>query len=190
MPRARRRTRKRSSRSGVTRWYALTPHAMLHPGDNSWDSQLMEIQDSRGTVIDWRSLGQVTILRLIVDYTMHPTYPDLVIPPADYWSTVHLGIFATIEEAPDANRWDPNEPSAPFIWRQSWNERVSVRAFNANSTQVAWVVSDGGTVRVDTVQKRRMTEDFRLWTSSAFFSAVDETPMAIGYTGRVLLFVP
>lgn len=183
MPRARRRTSK--GRRRRTQWFALVPHALLHAGDNTFDTQLAEIQDSRGTALDWRAYPGATILRTIIDFTMHPTYPDAGTPPLDYWSTAHVGVFTTIEEAPSANRWDPNEPHAPFMWRGTWNERVSVRATTAGV--VCWSEGDGGTLHVDTVSKRRMTEDFRLWISSAFFSAVDDTPMAIGYNGRVLI---
>lgn len=171
-----------------TRWYALVPHAMLHLADNSWDSQLMEIQDSRGTVVDWRSLTGASILRTIVSYTMHPTYPDTLVAPADWWSTVHLGFFLDKASAVQADRWDPNEPHGEFMWRGTWNERVSVRP--AGGGDIVWAVSDGATVNVDTIQRRRLREDDRLWTTSAFFSAVDSTPMAIGYNGRVLVALP
>lgn len=190
----RRRSFRRFSRSRRrTRWFALVPHALTPTTDDSWDSQVMEIEDA-ALVYEWSRLVGGTLLRTIVDFVIDPNPGQFQGSNPLFGSTCsyyeHLGIAMTQESSPSQDRWDPNEPHGDFMWRHFDAGALYLREGPASQ----WLTWDSGfqrVVRADIRQRRRINEDDRLWAfAHTFFPGDVDGSMAVGYTGRVLIALP
>lgn len=186
--------RRRSGPRPRTRWFALTPHA-LGPflTDDSYDNQSMDIEDSAGAV-PWQLLVGGTILRTIMDIVVDPVLGlSSGTQDPDYLPILHLGIFATEDEAPTVTRWDPNVPHGDFMWRYTWSAMMSARE-TMEGNPASYTLHEGNVVRVDTNIRRRIREDEGMWIAGHYFerlggSGVDMS-LTAGYTGRVLVQLP
>lgn len=177
-----------------TRWVALTPHALgPFTANDSYDQQLMEIEDSAGPLF-WTDYVGATVLRTIVDFVIDPIFTT---PPGDNMLTsqivCHLGIFMDEAAAPEQSRWDPNTPFGDFMWRKTWSGEAYWQD-TASAAGGGYALADSLVVSVDSTQKRRVGEDMRMWCAAHYFERLGgsgaDAALNIGYTGRVLLRLP
>lgn len=192
MPRMFRRSfgRRRSTKRR-TRWFALVPHALTPIGDNSWDSQEMEIRDRDGT-ISYQQLIGGTVLRTICDIVCDPGLPEPV-TPVDYVTWAHFGIGMPTQLVPDQADWDPNTPFAEFMWRYTWARDSRVREIGAATPELytSFTHTEGLVVRCDTTQRRRIRENMSMWIFvHQFLPGSAAAASVYGYTGRVLIQLP
>lgn len=190
---------RRSRGSGRrTRWVSFVPHALgAFTTNDSWDSQLMEIADSTGT-IPWTDFIGATVIRTIVDYVVDPIFGVMSgTSNPDITQIFHAGFFMTEESIPSQDRWDPNTPHGDFMWRYSWSHMTSARIpLNGVgvSYPVGFVIHDGNVIRADSQVNRRIAEDTAMWSVGHYFerlggSGVDAS-LTVGYTGRCLILLP
>lgn len=183
--------RRQSAPRPRTMWLSLTPHAMTFTGNDVWDSQLMELETAT-LAVDWGRYVGGTVLRTIVDIVVLPVYPlNLISAEEDWVHFLHLGIGMTQDAAPEQTRWDPNTPHGDFMWRRTTMDRIYARENGLGvTTMFGASSSDGGVVRLDSTQRRRIREDERMWMFGHWFTPAVDYAGAIGYTGRVLIRLP
>lgn len=172
-----------------TRWLSFVPHALTFTGgSDTWDSQVMEIEDALGTVSMFDLVG-ATIVRTLVDITVD--HSTLNFGGADDHGSIymHVGFGLDDAAAPLQNRWDPNKPHAEFMWRGSqygfWDYSVE----SAGITQS--YRGDPLVFHADSSQRRRITEADQMWLFGHVFHTSDfGTGVTCGYTGRILVALP
>lgn len=172
---------------------ALTPHALgPFTANDTFDSQLMEIQDSAG-IKPWADFVGATVLRVLVDITCDPVLGNAsAVATPDWQFILHTGVGMTEETVPSQDRWDPNDPHGDFMSRHTWGLHVQARE-QAGARGITVVVHEGNVIRYDIGVRRRVREDEQMWMFAHYFErlggGVDQS-LALGYNGRVLLALP
>lgn len=188
MPRFRRRIIRRGRRPR-TRWLAITPGAITGIVTNTYQASQLTPQDITG-VLNWSQFTGGTILRVLLDMTIDPTWTAQP-PPWDAAVETHVGLFVVSDTGPDASTWDPNIPHGNFMMRQHASERVRVNDPSDGGGVIRSASPNARMMVFDTEVKRRINEGSKLWFSTKSF-LVGSAIIAnnIGWTGRVLVQLP
>lgn len=175
-----------------TRWFALTPHQVgPFTVDDTWDSQVMELQDI-DSIVPLDDFVGGTVLRTLVDFVINPIVGTFDNNEADWVNWVHLGIGLTDDLTPEVAQWDPNDPHAEFMWRNTWGSQMMTRA-NASGIRLAYQSAWENIFRVDITQRRIIRENQKMWLFAHYFEQIadgGDGSLQIGYTGRVLIKIP
>lgn len=161
---------------------------MTFAGNDTQDSQLMEIEDANGA-LSYSSFVGGTVLRTIVDIVLSPTYNTSYTSPFTLEAYFHLGMGMTPETAPDLTVWDPNTPHADFMFREMAVETWYGRSVTSQAMQSKHSSSHGQRMHWDSVARRKIRENDRMWIFGHYFT-LDSTGGAIGYSGRQLIALP
>lgn len=166
---------------------AFVPHALVSTGNDTWDSQVMQIQDSLG-VSDWTYFVGGTVLRVVLDVVCDRDVFDW--GNADYHQSIytHFGFAMLNESAPLQDRWDPNNPHGEFMWRGTQYQRMDQQVTNVASSIT--ITGDPGVFHIDSRQRRRIREDDQMWAFAHWFQPATSGTPSCGYVGRVLIALP
>lgn len=167
---------------------------MTFATNDTWDSQLVELETRDLSPYPWYDLVGGTVLRTIIDFVIDPTVSDLGVADAarDLTQILHLGYGLSDDDTPEQNEWDPNRPHAEFMWRYSWAEANWQRYAAGTNSGLSRFGGDS-VVRSDVTQRRRIRENHQMFAFGHYFNRVSDdvgASMQIGYTGRLLVQLP